>query len=313
MELRKLEYFLAVAEQGSYRKAADKIHVSQPSLSQQVTSLEEELGFPLFVRSKKGVVLTNAGLSFQRSVKRILNELNDSIDDARQIANHIEPPHSLIISDLILDSAVLNELVLRANLDIKTRFPDIVLSNHRLPYQESFDALLENKTHVLIRDLYYNEDVPESIFHITLHQDSFCFLIPFSWSDGKHVDTSDLREQINRSTLYLENDPSRMPVYQAILKKLSIEPNLQLIESKDYHRELIQDLVEREEGIAISTEEYVHSSRNPFLYLLSIPVHEAVIRQSVFWKNESPLVRQFIRCILPPDRINVLKGNAWEP
>ena len=74
MELRKLEYFLAVAELGSYRKAADKIHVSQPSLSQQVNSLEEELGFPLFVRSKKGVVLTNAGFSLQRSVKRILNE-----------------------------------------------------------------------------------------------------------------------------------------------------------------------------------------------------------------------------------------------
>jgi DNA-binding transcriptional LysR family regulator len=312
MELRKLEYFLAVAEQGSYRKAADKIHVSQPSLSQQVNSLEEELGFPLFVRSKKGVVLTNAGFSFQRSVERILSELNDAIGDARQIANHIEPPHSLEISDLIVDSVVLNDLVLRAIIDIKARFPDITLSNSRPPYHKSFDFLLDGRTHVLLRDLYYGENVPDEIKHITLNQNNFCFLVPFSWSDGKHVEIPDLREKINHSTLYLENDITRLPIYKSILKRLSLEPKLELIDFRDYHRDYIHGLVERGEGIAISTEEYVRSAHNPFLYLLSIPLTEASIRQSIFWVNESSLVQHFIRSILPPDRVTVLKGNAWE-
>lgn len=308
MELRKLEYFLAVADQGSYRKAAEKIHVSQPSLSQQLNSLEEELDFPLFIRSKKGVVLTNAGLSFERSVKRILNELNDAIDDARQVAMHIEAPHELVIADLIVESVVLNELVLRANLDIKKRFPDITLSNTRPPHHECFSLLQEGKINILFRSLFYNESIPNGIHHITLNQNNFCFIVPFDWANGKHITIADVREKLNQSTLFLREDPTLSPIYQQILKKLSLTPRIERIDFKDYNREYVFGLVERGLGIAFTTEEYARNIHNPFLHILSIPIGESVISQALFWTNESSLVQHYIRCILPPDRINAIRG-----
>ena len=62
MEIRQLKYFLAIAEEGLITKAAERLHITQPPLSQQMILLEEELGVPLFERSKKHLTLTEAGL-----------------------------------------------------------------------------------------------------------------------------------------------------------------------------------------------------------------------------------------------------------
>ena len=64
MNLRQLDYFLAVADEGSFTRAAERLLVAQPSLSQQIKSLEQELGGPLLERLPKGVRLTAAGKAF---------------------------------------------------------------------------------------------------------------------------------------------------------------------------------------------------------------------------------------------------------
>src|SRR5438105_12982482 len=61
MEIHQLRYFVAVAEEGSFSNAAEREHVSQPSLSQQIHKLEEELNQQLFDRLPRSVVLTEAG------------------------------------------------------------------------------------------------------------------------------------------------------------------------------------------------------------------------------------------------------------
>src|SRR3954471_18080188 len=60
MTLRQLEYLLAVAQTGSFTEAASRLHVSQPTLSQQIRALEAELGGPLLDRSPRSVALTTA-------------------------------------------------------------------------------------------------------------------------------------------------------------------------------------------------------------------------------------------------------------
>jgi DNA-binding transcriptional LysR family regulator len=77
MNLRQLEYFVAVADQGTFTAAAEQLLVSQPSLSQQIGTLEAELGGPLFERLPRGVRLTPAGLA-------LLGEARASLRAARR-------------------------------------------------------------------------------------------------------------------------------------------------------------------------------------------------------------------------------------
>ncbi|HFI5323804.1 TPA: transcriptional regulator CynR [Serratia liquefaciens] len=75
MLLRHIRYFLAVAEQGNFTRAAEALHVSQPTLSQQIKQLEENLGTPLFDRSGRTVRLTDAGMAWMRYARLALQDL----------------------------------------------------------------------------------------------------------------------------------------------------------------------------------------------------------------------------------------------
>ncbi|HAK9872580.1 TPA: LysR family transcriptional regulator, partial [Escherichia coli] len=72
---RHINYFLAVAEHGSFTRAASALHVSQPALSQQIRQLEESLGVPLFDRSGRTIRLTDAGEVWRQYASRALQEL----------------------------------------------------------------------------------------------------------------------------------------------------------------------------------------------------------------------------------------------
>lgn len=85
MELRQLKYFLAIAEEGQITKAAKRLNLTQPPLSQQLILLEKELGTPLFDRSKKHIRLTEAGNILQHRAQQMMelmkittNELQES-------------------------------------------------------------------------------------------------------------------------------------------------------------------------------------------------------------------------------------------
>jgi DNA-binding transcriptional LysR family regulator len=75
MDLRRLEYFLAVVEHGRVTVAANELHVAQPSLSQAIRALERELGAELFVRNGRGLTPTPAGLALVEPARRVLRDL----------------------------------------------------------------------------------------------------------------------------------------------------------------------------------------------------------------------------------------------
>jgi DNA-binding transcriptional LysR family regulator len=85
VELRQLRYFVAVAEELHFRRAAARLHISQPPLSQQIRQLEEELGCTLLARTRRRVELTPAGAAFLRDARAMLAELDVAASTARAI------------------------------------------------------------------------------------------------------------------------------------------------------------------------------------------------------------------------------------
>lgn len=84
MELRVLNYFLAIAREENFTKAAQQLHVTQPTLSRQIADLEQELGVKLFVRSNHNILLTEDGMILKRRAQEILSLADKTKRDLMQ-------------------------------------------------------------------------------------------------------------------------------------------------------------------------------------------------------------------------------------
>ena len=88
LELRVLQYFLTVANEGNITKAAETLHVTQPTLSRQMKELEDEIGVCLMIRGKRAVKLTNEGYLFKQRAENIIgltDELKHTFSDQKDI------------------------------------------------------------------------------------------------------------------------------------------------------------------------------------------------------------------------------------
>ena len=86
MELRHLRYFVTVAAELHFGRAAERLFISQPALSQQIRSLEGELGFKLLERNSRGVRLTPEGEAFLVEAKTVVRDADHATDVARALA-----------------------------------------------------------------------------------------------------------------------------------------------------------------------------------------------------------------------------------
>jgi DNA-binding transcriptional LysR family regulator len=87
LELRHLRYFVAVGEELHFARAAKRLHLSQPPLSQQIRKMEAILGYPLFVRTSRSVKLTSAGAALLERARRTLRNLQRDIEDVRLVGS----------------------------------------------------------------------------------------------------------------------------------------------------------------------------------------------------------------------------------
>ena len=102
VDLRQLRYFVQIVDSGNFSRAAEILRVAQPSLSQQVRNLEEELGVELLVRHARGVTPTELGLRFSERARRILEEADDAKADLRSLT---ESPSGRVLVGLPTSAA----------------------------------------------------------------------------------------------------------------------------------------------------------------------------------------------------------------
>lgn len=136
MLLRHIRYFLAVAELGNFTRAAEALHVSQPTLSQQIKQLEETLGTPLFDRSGRTVRLTDAGMAWMRYARLALQDLEAGTRAIHDVATlergnlrlAMTPTFTAYLVGPVID-------------DFYRRYPGVSVSIHEMT-QDRIEALL---------------------------------------------------------------------------------------------------------------------------------------------------------------------------
>jgi len=187
MDIRVLRYFLTVAKEGNITKAAEVLHVTQPTLSRQLMELEEEMGVRLFNRGKRQITLTDSGILFQQRIKEIillldkterdLSEKDDlvsgvvSIGCGETIASAMLPEiianfsaqYPIVQYELYsADGDDIREKLDRGDIDIGILLEPIEAAKYdyiRLPYQEVWGILMRWDDPLAERDSVSVEDI----------------------------------------------------------------------------------------------------------------------------------------------------------
>jgi len=143
MDLKKLRYFIAVAEELHFNRAAQKLNMTQPPLSQQIQVLEEELGVKLLERTKRQVRLTTAGAIFLEEARNIVAHLERSIK-MTQLASEGKIGN---LSIGFVDSAA-GGMMVNVLKEYRERFPDVQLTLSEMTSAEQLKALHDGEIDV---------------------------------------------------------------------------------------------------------------------------------------------------------------------
>jgi LysR family transcriptional regulator, hca operon transcriptional activator len=146
MDLRYLRYFIAVAEEMNFTRAAERLHTVQPSLSRQIRRLEEIVGAPLFIRNRHELEITEAGRIFLDESRAILQQMNRAIMLARQGAR-AEAGQISIGFIFGTDTSTIFSRLLPA---LKQRCPEMQVSYKGMTETELFEKLEEQEINVAI-------------------------------------------------------------------------------------------------------------------------------------------------------------------
>ncbi|AKC70215.1 LysR substrate-binding domain-containing protein [Pandoraea oxalativorans] len=139
MELRHLRYFVTVAEELHFSRAAQRLNIGQPPLSMQIRALEDELGVPLFERSQRRVFLTPAGRAFLVRARQILADAEAARLEVQQIAGLDAGELRIAFTT----SAPMTNLMKRVLTTYRQRYPRVTLTLSEAPSERQREALIE--------------------------------------------------------------------------------------------------------------------------------------------------------------------------
>ncbi|WP_421670100.1 LysR family transcriptional regulator [Rahnella sp. EDr1-12] len=158
IELRHLRYFIAVADELHFGRAAERLHISQPPLSQQIQALEAHVGAALFYRSNRTVRLTQAGGAFLPEARQILQRVEEASEQAARI--HRGEAGNLTLG--LTSSAPFLQRVSRTLHRFRLTYPAVNIRIEQLNSKQQIEPLLEGK---LDLGIMRNGELPPQLAH----------------------------------------------------------------------------------------------------------------------------------------------------
>ncbi|MFP3515350.1 LysR substrate-binding domain-containing protein [Pseudomonas sp. SIMBA_077] len=137
IETRLLRQFIAVAEELNYHKAAARLHMAQPPLSQAINRLEDKLGFSLLTRNRREVKLTPAGSAFLQAAYSTLTTLESGVEHARQVSQGSAGNLTITTLSIACYTPLLNAL-----RQFREAFPKVQLSLKEMPSAQQVQAIM---------------------------------------------------------------------------------------------------------------------------------------------------------------------------
>ena len=253
--------FYEVANSGNISHASQRLNISQPALSKSIKNLEEQLGGNLFVRTQKGVVLTEEGKSFYNHIKKAIDNINNAENEFTNLINLNTGSIRIGVSTTITEKYLLPYLKI-----FHKKYPNITIHMYTDISNELLDRLKNGLidlaiVHVIDKDYGYDIDISR------IKKIHSCFVVNEELKELAKKEIS-LKELVNYPMiLQTEGSNSR-----DFIKKIEIDNNISFnnnIESSSYT--LIAEFAKLGLGIGIGTKEYIEDDlKNHNLYEIKV-------------------------------------------
>jgi DNA-binding transcriptional LysR family regulator len=295
MNLKQLQYLVAVADEGGFRQGAARLRVAQPALSRQVQNIERELGLSLFDRNSRKVSLTPAGEAFLRGVRVVLDGIADSVRRAR-LASEGRLGRCVIAASL---PSLSNGALSRAAERIAAEHPEIELTILEADVPDHWEMLRRGQVDLAL-GLRPPPDV-EGIASETLWADAIrCALVP---ADHRFARRATVKLQELRDDPYLALEPSlSMGLWTAMETALRragvLDGRTRMVGSASG----VRTLVAAGKGWSLVSEAYLEHPPTGTAALLvedfSVPSERAALWRADDERGVVTLVRDVLRAVI---------------
>ena len=288
IELRHIRYFLAVAEDLHFRKAAERLFISQPGLSRQIKQMEEDLEIQLFVRHNRKVALTEAGIYLKTELTQSLKNLNHAFENAKLLQDGKDGHLNFGYVGSAMQNIIPNLLV-----DFKKEHPNVQFGLKEMDNKKQIDSLLSNDIDVGFVRL---DRVPRGLAIKPLLKESFCLVLPKNHPVNKN-NFKGLYQLKNESFILF--DASYSPSYFEKVMQIFDDSNFTpLVTHNTIHAASIYKLVENNFGLSIVPKSLQHGydMKVKFIELKNIPQRTTL---SVVWdkNNRNPILKSLLNKI----------------
>tara|TARA_R110001592_G_scaffold3391_5_gene19079 strand:+ start:10475 stop:11353 length:879 start_codon:yes stop_codon:yes gene_type:complete len=288
LEFRHIKCFLAVAEDLHFRKAAERLFISQPGLSRQIKQMEEKLGIVLFERHNRKVILTRAG-------EYLKKELTINLKNIEHTFNHAKLLNDGKRGDLKFGyvGSAMQEIIPSLLVKFKNEYPNIVFSLKEMDNHKQIEGLL---SYDLDLGFVRLDRVPKGLTLKPILKESFCLVLP-----KEHlIDERNFKSlrQFKKESFILFDPKYSSSYFEKVMQIFDDSGFSPVISHNTIHAGSIYKLVENDFGISIVPKSLIEKSNKKIKFIELNKIKQKTTL-SVVWNtnNRNPILKEIVKLL----------------